>query len=247
MSSRIVIQMTETQVEPNRWIPVTDRVVPKDSKGIMAKPGIKSCSTQTQGLFYPSAKSLSTKVLSEVHKQQNKSASLDRTKHLTEFSPGKGVCVCTCSIAVVSQTALGVNYCEVEDCRAHFKEPNLYVYFTVLSACRSVEDADRPCVFPPQGTLTVLTWFPGRDWSEGDWQSGSSVFYCSTTSTHMLSPFSWSLLKWKRKIWRRRKKKVILYNLTSHLLLKWVCAQTHNTHTWPAQVCHYVYYAGIIS
>ena len=128
MSSRTVTQMTETQVEPNRWIPVTDRVVPKDSKGIMAKPGIKSRSTQTQGLFYPSAKSLSTKVLSEVHKQQNKSASLDRTKHLTEFSPGKGVC--TCSIAVVSQTVLGVNYCEVEDCQAHLKN-QIFMYISL--------------------------------------------------------------------------------------------------------------------
>ena len=57
--------MTDTSIEPNRWIPVTDRVVPKDSKGITVKPSVISTSTQTQGLFYPSARTIATKQQTE--------------------------------------------------------------------------------------------------------------------------------------------------------------------------------------
>ena len=82
--------MTDTSIEPNRWIPVTDRVVPKDSKGITVKPSVISTSTQTQGLFYPSAKTIATKQQTETNKLLIKSASQDRTQHLAEFSSGKG-------------------------------------------------------------------------------------------------------------------------------------------------------------
>ncbi len=82
--------MTANSIEPNRWIPVTDRVVPKDSKGVSVKPSVVSTSTQTQGLFFPSAKTIASKQQTETNKLLIKSASQDRTQHLPEFSPGKG-------------------------------------------------------------------------------------------------------------------------------------------------------------
>ena len=82
--------MLEMQVEPSRWIPVTDRVVPKDDKAITAKPSVRTCCTQTQGLFYPSAKTISGKTQSLAWQQLARTVSRDRTQQLSEMSPGKG-------------------------------------------------------------------------------------------------------------------------------------------------------------
>lgn len=82
--------MPKANVEEDKWVPLTDRTIPREEKGITAKPPIRSTGTQTQGLFYPSASTIAEKMRTEALKDLTKTASTDRIQPLSGFSPGKG-------------------------------------------------------------------------------------------------------------------------------------------------------------
>ena len=79
-----------TKFDHCKWVPIADVDIPTEDKCVLAQPYIKSQGTQTQGLFYPSAKSITAKKYTEAWQKLIKTSSKDRVLELSAYSPGKG-------------------------------------------------------------------------------------------------------------------------------------------------------------
>ena len=78
------------KVDKNKWVPAADIVTHKADKSVSTEPGVKSCATQTQGIFYHSAKTIAGKKHVEAWKRAARAATRDRVVDVTTFSAGKG-------------------------------------------------------------------------------------------------------------------------------------------------------------
>ena len=78
------------KVDHHQWVPVADIVVYHEDKEVTAWPDTQSCGTQTQGLFYPSEKTITVKKQVENWHRLVKKVSKDRLTNLLTYSPGKG-------------------------------------------------------------------------------------------------------------------------------------------------------------
>lgn len=79
-----------SEFDHSKWIPIADVDTPLEDKGTLVKVDTKSCGTQTQGLFYPSANTITAKKTSEAWKKVTKKISQDKVLELSTYSPGNG-------------------------------------------------------------------------------------------------------------------------------------------------------------
>ncbi|XP_019864273.1 PREDICTED: double zinc ribbon and ankyrin repeat-containing protein 1-like isoform X1 [Amphimedon queenslandica] len=79
------------RIDRHQWVPVADIVVYQEDKEVSAWPDTLSRSTQTQGLFYPSEKTISFKKQADNWQRLVKKVSKDRLANLSVYSPGKGM------------------------------------------------------------------------------------------------------------------------------------------------------------
>ena len=73
-----------------KWIPIADVDTPTEDKCVLAQPRSQSTGTQTKGLFYASANTITSKKANEAWQKITKSISQDRVLQLSSYSPGNG-------------------------------------------------------------------------------------------------------------------------------------------------------------
>ena len=78
------------KVDKNKWVPIADIVTHKTDKSVSTEPVVKNRGTQTLGIFYQSANTITGKKHIEAWKKTIKAATRDRVVDLTTFSAGKG-------------------------------------------------------------------------------------------------------------------------------------------------------------
>ena len=87
----LVLQMPRgVKVDKNKWMPIADIVTHKANKSVSTEPVVKNRGTQTQGIFYHSAKTIAGQKHIEAWKRVVRAATRDRVVDLTTFSTGKG-------------------------------------------------------------------------------------------------------------------------------------------------------------
>ena len=78
------------KIDQNKWTPITDIIIHREDKTVTAEPETHTRGTQTQGLFYPSQKTITTNKQTETWQKLVKTISQDRVIQLSTYSPGKG-------------------------------------------------------------------------------------------------------------------------------------------------------------
>ena len=74
------------ELDKNEWIPVVE----VEHKG----PEFKSIGTQTKGIFYPSARTITNQKGKEFTKKLIHASARDRMQQLHGYSPGRGQSAC---------------------------------------------------------------------------------------------------------------------------------------------------------